>query len=118
MNVWVFIGITGAVLVVLAIAYMVVELVGRAAEKKYKLAAKEALDRYWRQNKEQLLADLPCPNCTISFSAPDQTYFECPNCSYLLTREWVKAYYHRKLKEEWENSFSGRYYRIAPEIKD
>lgn len=118
MNVWVFIGITVGALAVLAIAYFVVELLGRAAEKRYKQEAKQALERYWRQNKDQLLLDFPCPNCTIKFDAPDTTYFECPHCSYLLTREWIKAYHHRKIKDEWENSFSGRYYRIAPEIKD
>ncbi len=118
MNVWVFIGITGGVLAIMAIAYFIVELVGRAAEKKSRMAAKEALDRYWRQNKEELLMDLTCPNCTLKFDAPDTTYFECPHCAYLLTVEWVKSYHHRKLKDEWENSFSGRFYRIAPEVKD
>ena len=111
-------GITGAALVIFAIAYFIVELVGRAAEHRYKLEAKKALEKYWRQNKEQLLKDVPCPSCTLTFDAPDTSYFECPNCSYLLTREWIKGYRHRKLKDEWENSFSGRYYRIAPEVRD
>ena len=115
MNVWLFVGITVGALVLMAILYYVVELVGRAAEKKYRTAAQEALERYWKQNKEALLKDIPCPSCQIGFDAPDTTYFECPNCGYLLTREWVKTYHHRKLKEEWENSFSGRFYRIAPE---
>ena len=115
MNVWLFVGITVGVLVLMAVLYYAVELMGRAAEKKYRSAAQEALERYWKQNKENLLKDLPCPHCTIEFDAPDTTYFECPNCGYLLTREWVKSYHHRKLKEEWENSFSGRFYRIAPE---
>ncbi|MBX2819246.1 MAG: hypothetical protein KTR29_06165 [Rhodothermaceae bacterium] len=118
MNIWVFIGIAGATLLVLAIAYFVVELVGRAAEKRYKTEAKEALEKYWRQHKDDLLKDLPCPSCSISFDAPDTTYFECPSCSFLMTQEWVKSYHHRKLKDEWENSFSGRYYRIAPEVRE
>lgn len=118
MDVWVFVGLTVGALVLMGIFYYAVELVGRAAEKKYRTAAQEALERYWKQNKEDLLRDFPCPSCHIPFDAPDKTYFECPNCNYLLTREWVKSFHHRKLKEDWQNSFSGRFYRIAPEAKD
>lgn len=115
MTAWGFVSITLIVLAFFAILYVVVEYVGRAAERRNRTAAQEALDRYWKQNKEELRHDIPCPNCSLPFDAPDQTYFECPHCAYLLTTEWVKNYHLRKMKEEWENSFSGRFYRIAPE---
>jgi hypothetical protein len=110
-----FVSITLIMLILFAALYGVVELIGRAAERRYRTAAQEALDRYWKQNKDELRLDVPCPNCSLRFDAPDQTYFECPHCAFLLTTEWIKNYHHRKMKEEWENSFSGRFYRIAPE---
>ena len=112
-----FILTTLGALVVLALLYFGIELMGRAAARKHRNAARVALDKYWEENKDQLRQHLPCPNCEMRFDAPDTTYFECPHCGYLLTREWVKNYHHRKLKEEWENSFSGRYYRISPEVR-
>ncbi|MEZ4700569.1 MAG: hypothetical protein R2834_09585 [Rhodothermales bacterium] len=115
MTAWGFVGITLIVLAFFATLYLVVEFIGRAAERRYRTAAQEALDRYWKQHKDELRHDIPCPNCHLHFDAPDQTYFECPHCAFLLTTEWVKNYHHRKMKEEWENSFSGRFYRIAPE---
>ena len=116
MDVWGFVGLTGGVLLLMALLYLVIELIGRSAEKKHRNAAREALNRWWEENKDKLRKDLPCPSCSIPFTAPDATYFECPNCGYLLTTEWVKNYHHRKLKEEWENSFSGRYYRMTPQV--
>ena len=71
MNVWLFVGITVGALVLMAILYYVVELVGRTAEKRYRSAAQEALERYWKQNKDTLLKDLPCPSCELTFDAPE-----------------------------------------------
>ncbi len=117
MNVWLFVGITVGALVFMSVAYYVVELLGRGMERRNRTAAKASLDRYWEENKDELLQSLECPNCDMQFDAPDTAYFECPNCGYLLTQEWIKNYFHRKLKEEWENSFSGKFYRIAPESR-
>ena len=117
MNVWVFVGITVGALALMGLAYYAIELLGRTMERRNRTAAQASLDRYWDNNKADLLKDLICPNCDLHFDAPDKAYFECPNCGYLLTQEWVKNYFHRKLKEEWENSFSGKFYRIAPEAK-
>lgn len=117
MNVWLFVGITTGALVLMGVAYYAIELLGRSVERRNRTAAQASLDRYWEDNKEELLHDLVCPNCDLHFDAPDKAYFECPNCGFLLTQEWIKNYFHRKLKEEWENSFSGKFYRIAPEAK-
>ncbi len=117
MNVWLFVGITVGALVFMSVAYYVIELLGRGMERRNRTAAKASLDRYWEENKDELLKSLECPNCDMQFDAPDTAYFECPNCGYLLTQEWIKNYFHRKLKEEWENSFSGKFYRIAPESR-
>ena len=118
MNVWVFSTFTLIALLVIAVLYLVVELVGRAAERRYQTAAQEALDRYWKQHKDELRLNIPCPNCTLNFDAPDKVYFECPHCGFLLTVEWIKNFHHRRMKEEWENSFSGKFYRIAPSIRN
>ena len=117
MNVWLFVGITIGDLVLMGVAYYVIELLGRSMERKNRTAAQASLDRYWEQHKDDLLRNMNCPSCDLEFEAPDKAYFECPNCGYLLTQEWVKSYFHRKLKDEWENSFSGKFYRISPEIK-
>lgn len=101
----------------MGVAYYAIELLGRSMERRNRTAAQASLDKYWEENKAELLSNIPCPSCNLEFGAPDQAYFECPNCGYLLTQEWVKNHFHRKLKEEWENSFSGKFYRIAPEAR-
>ena len=117
MNVSIFVGITVGALLLMGVAYYAIELLGRSMERRNRTAAQASLDKYWEENKAELLSNIPCPSCNLEFGAPDQAYFECPNCGYLLTQEWVKSHFHRKLKEEWENSFSGKFYRIAPEAR-
>ncbi|MFK7844095.1 MAG: hypothetical protein AB8G77_02265, partial [Rhodothermales bacterium] len=72
MNVWLFVGITTGALLLMGVAYYAIELLGRSVERRNRTAAQASLDRYWEDNKEELLHDLDCPNCDLHFDAPDK----------------------------------------------